>query len=310
MDSGDAEQAAEIMQELVKDLSPANRHQIAQTLAYTVDEMQQGSLNFLENIADIKNIGYGDKAVFQMKTGGIKAYLQAKGSTTARSYVTDRQVTVDTMEVSARPAINVVDLRAGRVNMADLIREANQEMTNIKLAHVEKLLHDAMDDYSAPFYGTGTGIVKATLDDQLNYFRRLGPVTILGDNAAVSQLNGITGMATNAGGILLVNPSDNMIDEANNNGFIGRYNGASIIALQNAYFEGTTTPVLDVDWLYIIPSGISADMKNLKLVNEGSVNAMESQNIDDLVFEVRLDQWFGAAFIKKNIPTIGAYEIG
>ena len=126
----------------------------------------------------------------------------------------------------------------------------------------------------------------------------------------MSQLAGITGMATNAGGMLLVNPSDNMIDEANNNGFIGRYNGASVISMQNAYREGTTEPVLDVDWLYLIPSGLSADQKNLKIVNEGGVSSMESQNIDDLVFEVRLDQWFGVAFIKKNLPTIGAYKIG
>lgn len=218
-----------------------------------------------------------------MKTGGIKAYLQAKGATTARSYVTDSQVVVDTMEVSSRPAINIVDLRAGRVNMADLIREANREMTNVKLAHIEKLFHDSMDDFATPFYGTGTGIVKATLDEQLNYFRRLGPVSIIGDIAAVSQLQGITGMASYAGDVLLVNPSDNMIDEANNNGFLGRYNGANVIVLNNTYFQGTTTPVLNPDWLYIIPAGLGADMKNLKIVNEGPVNAFESQNIDDMV---------------------------
>ena len=283
VDSNDVQQASEIITEQTKDLNPANRHQIAQTIAFTVDEMQQGSQNFLETIADIKNIGYGDKAVFNMKTGGIKAYLQAKGATTARSYVTDSQVVVDTMEVSSRPAINIVDLRAGRVNMADLIREANREMTNVKLAHIEKLFHDSMDDFATPFYGTGTGIVKATLDEQLNYFRRLGPVSIIGDIAAVSQLQGITGMASYAGDVLLVNPSDNMIDEANNNGFLGRYNGANVIVLNNTYFQGTTTPVLNPDWLYIIPAGLGADMKNLKIVNEGPVNAFESQNIDDMV---------------------------
>lgn len=91
----------------------------------------------MNQIADIKNIAAGDKAVFNLKTGGIKAYVQAKGSTTKRSYVADRQVTLDTVEISARPAINIVDLRTGRVNMADLIREANREITNKKLAMVE-----------------------------------------------------------------------------------------------------------------------------------------------------------------------------
>lgn len=278
-------------------------------MAYTIEDLQKTNMDFLERVADIKNIGYGDKAVFNVKTGGIKAYYQAKGATTARSYISDRSFALETQEISARPAINIVDLRAGRVNMADLIREANDEMTNMKLSKVEAVLHDAMDDFASPFYAAGNGIVKATLDNQLNYFRRIGPVTILGDIAAIAQMVGITGMATNAGGTLLVNASDNMIDEANNNGYLGKYNGMDVVALQNAYHDGSTTPVLATDWLYIIPAGLSADQKNLKIVNEGGVNAMESQNIDDMVFEVRLDQWFGAGFVKKNLPTIGAYKI-
>lgn len=106
-------------------MTPENRHQIAQTIAFTIDELQQRELDFLNRVADIKNIGYGDKAAFNVRTGAIKAYMQAKGSTTARSYISGRQMLVGTQEISARPAINIVDLRAGRVNMADLIREAN-----------------------------------------------------------------------------------------------------------------------------------------------------------------------------------------
>ncbi len=247
-----------------------------------------------------------------MKTGGIKAYIQAKGSTTKRSYVADRQVFVDTVEISARPAINIVDLRAGRVNMSDLIREANREISNKKLAMVEGVLHDAIDNYSSPFYGTGTGIVKATLDAQLAYFRRLGAVSIIGDQAAVGQLAPLTGMAMNAGTKtdVFTARSAGMIDEMNANGFIGRYNGANVISMANSYFDGTTTPVLATDWLYIIPAGITNDMRNLKIVNEGGINAFDSQNIDDLTYEIRLDCWFGAAFITAKIPTIGAYKIG
>lgn len=310
VDSNLVQEANEIVAELVKDPSPQNRHQLAQTVGFAVNDLQQGELDFLNHVADIKNIAYGDKAAFNVKTGGIKAYIQAKGSTTARSYVADRQVTLETVEISARPAINIMDLRTGRVNMADLIREANREMTNMKLAKIEGVLHDAIDDYASPFYATGTGVVKATLDAQLAYFNRLGNVTLLGDAAAVGQLSGITGFASYSGQNMIVSPSDNMIDELNNNGFIGRYMGANVMKLQNAYKDGTTTPVLAVDWIYILPAGMTGDARNLKVVNEGNVNAFESQNIDDLVYEIRLDQWFGAGFVTGKLPTIGAYKIG
>lgn len=256
-------------------------------------------------------MAYGDKAVFNVRTGGIKAYIQAKGATTKRSMVADRQVAVETDEISARPAINIVALRAGQVNMADLIREANREITNKKLEKVEQVLHGALTSYAAPFYATGTGIVKATLDAQLAYFRRLGPVTILGDQAAVQQLAGQTGMAMNNGTNtdVFTQRSDGMLDEFNANGFIGRYNGAAVVGLENTYFDGTTTPVLATNWLYILPGGMTGDARNLKIVNEGGINAVESQNIDDMVYEVRLDTWFGAGFVSGKLPTIGAYQM-
>ena len=309
----DARQAAEIITELSKDMTPENRHQIAQAIGYTIQELQSHDLDFLSAVADVKNIGYNDKALFNIKTGGIKAYIQAKGSTTARSYVTDRQVSVTTQEISARPAINIVDLRAGRINIADLIREANQEMTNKKLVMIQGVLNDAIDNYSTPFYGTGTGIVKSTLDGQINYFRRLGGVTLLGDFAAVSQLSGLTGMAMNAApsaNDAFMQFSPELINEHNANGFIGRYNGCPVLSMVNGYAPHSTTPLLATDWIYIIPAGMSGDARNLKVVNEGGVNAFESQNIDDLTFEVRLDEWFGAAFVSGILPTIGGYKIG
>lgn len=309
IDSDVSKEANEIVAELVKDPSPQNRHQLAQTVAFTVNELQQGELDFLKNVADIKNVGYGDKAAFNVKTGSIKAVMQAKGSTTPRSYVADRQIILGTDEVSARPAINIVDLRTGRVNMADLIREANREMTNVKLQKIEAVLHDAIDNYSSPFYGTGNGIVKPTLDAQLAHFNRLGRVTILGDAAAVSQLAGITGMVSYAGNAMVVNQSDNMIDEFNDNGLIGRYNGCDVIKMQNGLKDDGVTPTLAIDYLYILPGSVSADMRNLKVVNEGDVQAFESQNIDDLVYEIRLDQWFGAGFVVGKVPLIGAYKI-
>jgi len=308
VDSDKAEEAAQIVTELAQDLNPQSMHQIGQLVAYTVDELQSKSLDFLNLVADIKNIGYGDKAAFKVRTGGIKAVMQAKGATAPRSYIADSQVLVETKEIAARPAINIVDLRTGRVQMSELIRQANVAITNKKIAMVESVLHDSIDNFSTPFYATSSGTFNpATLDAQINYFRRLGPVTLLGDLAAVGQLAGHTGMAVSSTGVQF---SGNMIEENNNNGFIGRYKGCDVVAMTNAYEEGSTTPILATNWIYIIPGGQSAEMRNLKIVNEGPVNSMASQNIDDRTYEILLDQWFGVAFIVGKLPTSGAHYIG
>lgn len=278
VDIGVAAEADAIIKELCSDITKDNSHMIAQTIAYAVEELQSGSLDFLGRIADEKTVGYGDKAAFRVKDGSIHAYVQAKGATTARSFVTDHQVLVPTKEISARPAMNIVDLRNGRINFADLIREANEEIIRCKVQAIEGVLKSAISTYGSPFYASGTGIVKATLDAQLAYFRRLGPVTILGDMAAVGQLAGLTGMAMNN---TTTQYSNDQINEHNANGFIGKYMGCDVVALQNAYKPGTTTPILSVDMLYIVPGGMTSDSRNLKIVNEGGINAFSSQNIDD-----------------------------
>lgn len=282
VDSDKIEEANQIVAELAQDLNPQKIHQLGQIVAYTVEELQQHTLDFLGTVADIKNISYGEKAAFKVKTGGIKAVIQAKGSTTPRSYVADSQILVDTKEISARPAINIIDLRTNRVQMADLVREANEKITDKKLAMAQQVLHASIANFGSPWYAASVGgLNQAALDAQLMHFRRFGPVTILGDMAAVSQLAPLTGMAVNATPTMQY--SANMIDEHNLNGFIGKYNGCDVVSMVNAYDEDGVTPVLDTSWLYIIPGGMSADARNLKLVNEGGINSLASQNIDDMV---------------------------
>jgi hypothetical protein len=79
--------------------------------------------------------------------------------------------------------------------------------------------------------------------------------------------------------------------------------------MPNAYEDGETTPILKTNWLYLINSNLSKDLRNLKVVMEGKVEAFPAQNINDLVYEVRLDQWFGAGFVVNRIPNIAAYKI-
>ena len=308
VDSDKIEEANQIISELAQDLNPQNCHEIGQVIAFTVEELQKNALDFLGMMADVKDVDYGDKALFNVRQGSIKAYIQAKGGTTARSMITDKQILVPTKEVSARPAMNIIDLHKGKINIADLIREANDAMTEKKLGVIESVLQAAIAPFGSPWYAASTGgLNQASLDAQILHFRRLGPVTLAGDLGAVSQLSPLTGMATNSAPIMAF--SGNMLDEHAQNGFIGNYNGCAVTAFQNAYKDDGVTPVLNPNWLYIIPGAASRDARNLKVVNEGGVNQMPSQNIDSRTYEVLLYTWFGAAFVVGKNPTAGAHYI-
>lgn len=308
VDSDKIEEAAQICSEMLKDLNPQSAHQIAQTVAFTVDELQEKSLDFLGTVADIKNVSFNEKAAFKVKDYSIKSVIQAKGATTPRSYVADHQILVDTEEISARPAMNIIDLLSNRVNMSDLIKEANDAMTNMKLKKIERVLHASISKYGSPWYAKSTGgLNQSTLDAQLAHFFRLGPVSILGDFSAVGQIAPFTGMAVNPTSVQF---SGSMLDENNANGFIGNYRGAKVISMNNAYDEDGVTPILSPNWLYIIPGGQSNDARNLKIVNEGSVQSMSAQDINDRAYEILLYSWFGVAFVTGKNPTSGAHELG
>ena len=140
LDSKITAEANQIVTDLVSDFSPANRHMFAQTVGYGVDELQQHSLDFLGNVADIKHAGWNEKVAFNIQTRGIMAQINAKGATPSRSYVTEKQVSVDTFEITSRPTIAIGDLLQGRVQMPKLIKEASDAFEREQVTYVQSVL--------------------------------------------------------------------------------------------------------------------------------------------------------------------------
>lgn len=273
-------------------------------MGYTVNEMIKPQTDWLMHVADVKRVGYGEKAAFRTKLEGVTAFIQAKGATPARSKIAHKQVTLDTVAVSARPVINVYELRTGRVQMADLIRDASYEMHVKQIQYIQQVLNAAASSWTAPFYATGSGIVKTALNPQIQHWMRTGAVALLGDIAIISKLADQTGF-TAATSTQQFSPS--IIDEVIHTGVIGVYYGAKVINLVNPYLSDNMTPVIDTKRLYILPSAASADMRPLKVLYEGDVQSTESTNIDDLAYEVRLDQWFGAGVVTGKTPAMSVY---
>lgn len=289
---------------MAADPTPHNKYQIAQLVGYTVNEMTKPQTDWLNQVADVKRVGYGEKAAFRTKLEGITAFIQAKGGTPARSKIAHKQVTLDTIAVSARPVINMYELKTGRVQMADLIRDASYEMHTKQIQYIQEVLNAAVTSWASPFYGTGAGIVKTVLNSQIQHWMRTGAVTLLGDIAIISKLADQTGF-TAATGTQQYSPS--IIDEVIKTGVIGVYYGAKVVNLVNPYLSDNVTPVIDTKRLYILPSAASVDMRPLKVLYEGDVQSTESTNIDDLAYEIRLDQFFGAGIVTGKTPAMSVY---
>lgn len=266
----------------------------------------------MDNIADVKRVGFGDKAQFKTKMEGIKAFIQAKGATTARSKVANKTVTLDTIAISARPVINIVELQNGQVQMSDLIVDAAYQMELAQYGYIQKVLNDTYKTgvLAAPYYGAGSGLVKATIDPMIRHWMRLSAgaaPTILGDIDMTSKVAALTGFAADSSASTLQH-ADAIMIEQNNAGFIGRYNGANVVNLLNPVIDGSDNFVFDRDRLFILPNSIDAGMRPLKVVFEGDVVSQEASNIDDKSYEIRLDQYMGAGMVYGDRPYMSVYE--
>ena len=308
VDSSIAERTNDLIKDQASDPNPHNRYQIAQLVGFAVNEINKPKANWLENVGDVKRVGYGEKAQFKVKQEGIRAFIQAKGSTTARSKVANKTMSLDTVSVSARPVINLVELRTGQAQMSDLIVDAAYQMELAQYGYIQKVLNDAAKNWSAPYYGSGSGIVKATLDPMIRHWMRMSggaaPI-ILGDINMVSKVADLTGFTASTSAKQF---ADDIMLEQNAAGFIGVYNGCKVVNLVNPLIDGTDNPVFDTNKLFLLPGNVDASMRPLKVVFEGDVQSQEETNIDDKTFEVRLDQDFGAAVVYGDRPYVSVYE--
>lgn len=304
VESDKAAEAEKLIVALASDPTPHNRYQIAQLVGYAVNEMTKPATDWLSLIADVKRVGYGDKAAFKIRQEGITAFIQAKGSTTARSKISHKQIMLDTLSVSARPVIHLLELRTGRVQMADLIRDAAYEITTAQIGYIQQVLYDAVTNWATPFYGTGAGIVKGVLHPMLQHWMRTGGVAMLGDVSVISKLAEETGFAASASQQQF---SPSIIDQVMSTGLIGTYYGAKVINLVNPYRHDNVTPLINPKMLYVLPTAAAMESRPLKVVYEGDIQSTESTNIDDLAYEVRLDQFFNAAVVFGKTPQMSVY---
>jgi len=308
IDSEVRENANKLIRDLASDPNPHNKYQIAQLIKFAVDDIVKRDTNWLDNLADVKRVGFGDKAEFDVKLPGIKAFIQAKGATTPRTKNAHKTVSLETLSVSARPVINIVEMQNGLANAADVINDAAYQMECAMNGYIESVLTAAAATWSSPYYGTGSGLVKSTLDPMVMHWIRVGGGAAIfgdiGENTGLAQLTGFVSNATSGA----MQFSGNIIDAQNQNAVIGTYLSAKVVNLINPLKEdGTDSFLFDKKKLYILPTGVDAGMRPLKVVFEGDVFSTEATNIDDLSWEIRLDQYFNAAIAKGVRPYMSMY---
>jgi len=299
----EVKEARQAIKELASNPNPINRYEIAQLMAFVVNDVINQRTGYIDMFADVQRVGIGEKAMFKMKKSGINAYIQAKNATTQRSRVLNAYASVDTIEVSARPYVNLYELASGKVNFDENIKDAADEMEKKMVQYIQATLYASVATWSTPSYGTGSGIVAGTFNPMLRAMQRLANSVVVGDIDCIVKFADLVGFSATT---TTKTFADSFMEEYNRNGFLGQYLGASVVKLNNPYERGSlTNTVLRKDLVYILPAGLQSP---LKVVMEGDVESMDATNIDDNTMEINLRKYFGTAVIYGDNPYLAVYR--
>ncbi|AJA41336.1 hypothetical protein AXJ14_gp017 [Geobacillus virus E3] len=301
VDRNELKDANEYIRELASNPNPNNCYEIAQILKYVIDEGLTQRVQYIEEIADVKRTGIGEKAQFKIEVEDLKAMFQAKGSTTERSKISHKYFTLDTDEVSIRPVVDLYEIQTGKVDFTKISQRAVDKLELEIVKRVQNVIYAAFSAMSTPNYAVGSGIVKSAFDPILYAMMRVGgSASIVGDIEALSKFTALTGFNNTV--------ADTLAVEHNQNGMIGTYLGAKLMKLNNPFVANSLTEtVLRKDLIYVIPTG-DAELRPIKVQFEGELQAIGTPvNIDSKQMEMRFDQYVGVG-ITATRKLMGVYE--
>lgn len=287
----DLKMANEYISELASELSPQNIYELGEILSYVINDGFTKRVEYIQKIADVKNTAIGEKVNFSIEIDDLKAFFQAKSSTTQRSKVSTKNFSLETDEISIRPIVDFLELQLGKVDLAGLAEKAITQMEIAFTRRVQDVLYAAFSQMEVPNYAIGDGITKGAFDPLLNNMRRVGGrPTIMGDVEALSQFTELTGFNKHV--------VESLALEHNNNGHIGNYLGSDIVQLDNPFKAHSLTETeLRRDLVYIIPN-VEAGLMPVKVQFEGGIQHIPGgTNIDSKQVEFRFDQYVGVGVI-------------
>jgi hypothetical protein len=299
VEKNELKDAHEYIKELASNPTPNNRYEIAQILSYVINDGLTERVNYIEQIADVKRTGYGEKAQFKVDIDDLKAVFQAKSSTVERSKVSSKYITMDTDEVSIRPVINFLDMVTGKQDLVSIARKATVQMELAIVKRIQDAVYAAFSALSSPNYASGAGVVASAFDPILNAMLRVGgSAAILGDIEALSKFTDLTGTTV----------AEKYLVEANENGYIGTYKGGKLIKLMNPFEANSlTNTVLRKDLIYVVPTG-AEELRPIKVQFEGDVHTIDAPvNINSKEVEFRFDQYVGVTAVGVR-KLMGVYE--
>lgn len=272
------------------------------------------AMKIFDFMGTYRNIGYDTVPMMRTyKYESVDSRFQASSGDVPFATASWREYPIGTQTISAGFAVDYRELQSGNFDgsIAEGMNQVQIDMNNKAVNYVIAVLYNAIANArGVKHFVQSTGITKTALDDMLAIMRRYGPVTITGDYAVVSQINGFAGYTTFPGNTTASRfGADAVAEEIRRTGLVNRYNGATVLELPNAfnYTEmnaGKTSYELYMPQglLFLLPSGSQAP---IQIFRRGGLTTMTGDDIVTRQHLTRFDMEIGAGVAEGMEDRIG-----
>ena len=253
---------------------------------------------------------------------GERSREQAAGGDVVFPAIVKEVYPVPTFTVSGGYA---VDYR--RVALGDMSKE-NEGMEQVRIdirnkanrAIIKKIYTAIHNATGVKYTFENAGLTKIGVDAVLTKIRRYGKPTVIGDYALLSQFTPWAGYAyavnaphgtLSTSTVNNINVSERVMNEIQDNGILGMYNGAILAEIDNPYDE-TTLNAGGTDFETMLPAGLgfvvpAGAQSPIATYTRGGLTSFTGNNVKNGRIETRFDLEVGCDLAKGQEYKIGMF---
>ena len=277
---------------------------VFELLQELADEYLPARLNAtLGQFAEVRQVPQGNKIEVKLRKGHQRGKSFVTQVAPSGQYETFRlDVSQFTIPVKAYGCGAIVEWERflnGDESFVELMQIIAEGIEDRIYEQVQGILQGAANSMPAANVQTDTQFVSTKMDALLAVVRAYGRPEIWCSQEFAATITNQTGFSAATHNVPLAD-----LDDIRNQGYVGMYHGARVIALPQSFTDETNaTKIINPQYAYVIPAG---EERIVKIIMEGDTQVRDIENID-WSSEIQMYKKVGLAMI-TNPNYWGIYQ--
>lgn len=282
---------------------------------FVIEAPVMEEIKLLGIFGSYQHVGYDETIEREVYAeGGERARQQAANGDVVFPVITKQVYDVPTFTVSGGYA---VDYR--RVALGDMSKEnegiahvKTQILNQAKLEVIKRVFNAIVNATGVKYVVQTNPLTKTLVDGVLSNVRRFGRPSVIGDYAMLSQFTPWAGYVGSVNSTTITGISEKIMNEIQQNGILGMYNGAVLAEMPNPYdvyhlnAAGTNfETLLPAGLAFVTPTGVTSPIATY---SRGGLTSLTGNDVKSGKILSRFDVEIGVDVAKGQEYKIGLIE--